>query len=82
MKPAEGLAAMTEVPDYRFGRLSKGRHYAYARGLAINPMHLPQALDAMEDDGWVLISIFGQTDSANIGFIFRRAPERDLEALS
>lgn len=66
------LAKIEQVPDYRFGTFMKGEHYAFARGLTINPSHLPGALDAMERDGWHLISIFGQTDSSSIGFIFRR----------
>ena len=66
------LAEMQTVPDYRFGRLVKGDSYAYARGLTINPSHLPGALDAMLKDGWRLLSLFGQTDSENVGFIFER----------
>lgn len=71
---AEDLSTLEKVPDYRFGSLVKGRRYAYARGLAINPQHLPLALDAMEDDGWELAAVFGQTDSENIGFLFRKVP--------
>jgi hypothetical protein len=70
--PPEQLAEMQTVPDYRFGRLVKGEVYAYARGLTINPSHLPGALDAMLTDGWRLLSVFGQTDSENVGFIFER----------
>lgn len=66
------LATPPSLPDYRFGSLIKGDNYAYARGLTINPSHLPQALDAMYEDGWELMSIFGETDSSKIGFIFKR----------
>jgi hypothetical protein len=67
------LAHAPEVPPHRFSVFHKGESYAYARGLEINPMHLPTALDAMEKDGWSLVAIFGQTDSQHVGFIFRRA---------
>lgn len=66
------LAEPPQLADYRFGSLIKGENYAYARGLTINPSHLPDALDAMYKDGWELMSIFGETDSAKIGFIFKR----------
>lgn len=66
------LAEPPQLQDYRFGSMKKGKHYSYARGLAINPTHLPEALDAMHEDGWALMAIFGQTDAANIGFIFKR----------
>jgi len=66
------LAAPPTLQDHRFGDMQKGRFYAYARGLTINPTHLPAALDAMEDDGWTLMAIFGQTDASKIGFIFKR----------
>lgn len=67
------LAHAPEVPPHRFSVFHKGEKYAYARGLEINPTHLPTALDAMEKDGWSLVAIFGQTDSPHVGFIFRRA---------
>lgn len=51
---------------FKFGR------YAFARGLAVAPMHLPIALQAMEDEGWELLAIFGETETQSIGFIFRR----------
>jgi hypothetical protein len=66
------LAEAPPLPDYRFGQLIKGEFFAYGRGLTINPTHLPSALDAMLRDGWDLHSIFGKTDSAEIGFIFKR----------
>lgn len=68
------LASPPPLQDHRFGELIKGKYYAYARGLTINPTHLPTALDAMMDDGWELMSIFGETHSSKIGFIFRRVP--------
>lgn len=70
--PAPSIAALDQIQDYRFGSMMKGEHYAFARGLTINPTHLPAALDAMEKDGWKLVAIFGQTDAQNIGFIFKR----------
>lgn len=70
----EDLAHAPEVPPHRFSMFNKGEHYAYARGLEINPSHLPTALDALLLDGWKLVSLFGQTDSANVGFIFERVP--------
>lgn len=68
----DDLAHSPEVPPHRFSVFHKGDNYAYARGLEINPIHLPVALDAMHKDGWELVSIFGQTDSKHVGFIFRR----------
>lgn len=65
------LAQPPELQDHRFGDLIKGEYYAYARGLTINPSHLPRALDAMQADGWELMAIFGETDSSKIGFIFK-----------
>ena len=41
------LAQPPQLQDHRFGELLKGKHYSYARGLTINPTHLPAALDAM-----------------------------------
>jgi hypothetical protein len=66
------VAAPPPLQDHRFADMIKGRHYAFARGLTINPTHLPVALDAMHDDGWDLHAIFGDTDAAKIGFIFKR----------
>lgn len=66
------LAHAPEVPPHRFSVFHKGEQYAYARGLEINPTHLPVALDAMAKDGWHLLAIFGQTDSQHVGFIFER----------
>lgn len=75
------LAEPPQLADYRFGSLIKGENYAYARGLTINPNHLPEALDAMHKDGWELMAIFGETDSAKIGFIFKRIfKQRKLHA--
>ena len=69
------LAHAPEVPHHRFSTFHKAGDYGYARGLEVNPMHLPVALDAMSRSGWHLLAIFGQTDSQHIGFIFRRQPE-------
>lgn len=68
----QDLAHAPEVPPHRFSVLHKGEQYAYARGLEVNPIHLPVALDAMAADGWYLLAIFGQTDSQHVGFIFER----------
>lgn len=68
------IAEPPRLQDHRFGELFKGKHYAFARGLTINPTHLPTALDAMLEDGWELDQIFGQTDASKIGFIFKRVP--------
>ena len=66
------LSMPPKLADYRFGSLIKGEHFAYARGLTINPTHLPEALDAMYKDGWELMAIFGETDSEKVGFIFKK----------
>ena len=66
------IAEPPPLQDHRFGELFKGKHYAFARGLTINPTHLPIALDAMLEDGWALKAIFGQTDAEKIGFISKR----------
>ena len=69
------LAHAPEVPHHRFSVFHKAGDYAYARGLEVNPMHLPTALDAMAQSDWHLVAIFGATDSQHIGFIFRRGRE-------
>lgn len=66
------LAHCPEVPHHRFSVFHEHGDYAYARGLEVNPTHLPIALDAMRLSGWNLLAIFGQTDSQHIGFVFRR----------
>jgi hypothetical protein len=71
------LASPPPLQDHRFGELIKGHHFAYARGLTINPTHLPVALDAMMDDGWELMAIFGETKSEKVGFVFKRMHSRD-----
>ena len=68
----DDLAHSPEVPPHRFSTFVKGEHYAYARGLEVAPVHLPVTLDAMLIDGWELVSIFGQTESKHVGFIFKR----------
>lgn len=65
------MLQLETIQDYRFGNLVKGEHYAFARGLTINPTHLPAALDAMEADGYHLLAIFGNPNAQEIGFIFR-----------
>lgn len=67
----DDLAHGPEVGPHRFTMFNKGENYAYARGLEINPSHLPLALDAMLADGWELVSLFGQTDAKHVGFVFR-----------
>lgn len=69
---SDDILKLDKVQDYRFGSMVKGQHYAFARGLTINPSHLPAALDAMENDGWSLMAVFGQTDSEHVGFVFKR----------
>ena len=70
------ITALEKIQDYRFGSLVKGKSYAYARGLTINPAHLPAALDAMESDGFSLVCVFGQTNAEQVGFVFKREPDR------
>lgn len=72
--PAPSIAELDRIQDYRFGSMVKGERFAFARGLTINPTHLPEALDAMYADGWELLAIFGATDAVSIGFIFKRQP--------
>lgn len=72
MEESNNLAEPPKLADYRFGELIKGENYAYARGLMVSPVHLPGALDAMLADGWELMSIFGETNSEKIGFIFKK----------
>ena len=72
------LAHGPEVPHHRFSTFHEAGEYAYARGLEVNPTHLPVALDAMRKSGWHLVSLFGDTDSKHVGFIFRRAASNDM----
>ncbi len=65
------ILKLETIQDYRFGSLVKGERWAFARGLTINPTHLPAALDAMSRDGFDLHSVFGETTGEKIGFIFR-----------
>lgn len=78
-KDQEDIANFEQVPDYRFARLTKGQNYAYARGLLINPAHLPLALDAMLADGWRVMAVFGQTDTTRVGFLFERVAVADAQ---
>jgi hypothetical protein len=66
----DDLAHGPSVGPHRFTMFHKGESYAYARGLEVSPTHLPRALDAMLADGWKLVSLFGQTDAKNVGFVF------------
>lgn len=66
------ILKLETIQDYRFANLVKSENYAFARGLTINPTHLPAALEAMRKDGWHLISVFGETTSEKIGFLFER----------
>lgn len=66
------LAHAPEVPHHRFSVFHEAGNYAYARGLEVNPTHLPVALEAMRMSGWHLVSLFGETDSKHVGFIFKR----------
>ena len=65
------LAHGPEVGPHKFTIFNKSENFAYARGLEINPSHLPLALDGMLVDGWELVSLFGQTDAKSVGFIFK-----------
>lgn len=65
------VLALEKVQDYRFGSLIKGKRYAFARGLTINPTHLPAALDAMAQDGFELVCAFGEATSDKMGFLFK-----------
>lgn len=76
------VLALEKVQDYRFGSLIKGQHYAFARGLTINPTHLPAALDAMKKDGFELVAMFGEATSDKMGFMFRmNGPDPRVQAL-
>lgn len=59
-------------PTHRFIDWFEGKHFAFARGLAVNPTHLPLALDAMLIEGWELVDCFGKPLANEMGFIFRR----------
>ena len=77
------LAHAPEVPHHRFSTFHESGNYAYARGLEVNPTHLPVALEAMRVSGWHLVSLFGNTDSQHVGFIFeRRTQDIDTQTLS
>ncbi len=78
----DNLAQPPKMADYRFGELIKGENYAYARGLMVSPVHLPGALDAMLADGWELMSIFGETNSEKIGFIFKRVDSISIDGIT
>jgi hypothetical protein len=76
------VLALEKVQDYRFGSLVKGQHYSFARGLTINPTHLPAALDAMLNDGFELVCMFGDPQSDKMGLIFRHTgPDPRVQGL-
>lgn len=60
--------------SHRFQDFYKSTHFAFARGLAVSPIHLPLALEAMHEAGWELLAAFG-CDAEKIGFLFRRLPD-------
>lgn len=66
------LVDLPPLPSHGFHELIKGEHFAYAKGLAVNPTHLPLVLDRMLADGWEFMNCFGETTSQHIGFIFRK----------
>ena len=68
----EDLTVPPKVPSHRFADWHSGTHYAFARGLNVSPRHLPLALDAMEEAGWTLAAVFGETSAEKIGFLFKR----------
>lgn len=74
---------LEKVQDYRFASMIKGKNYSFARGLTINPTHLPAALDAILQDGFELVSMFGDPKSDKMGFVFRhRAKDTDPSEFS
>lgn len=73
------LTTVETVADYRFKTMTKSDGYAFARGLTIAPTHLPAALDAMREDGYNLLAIFGNPTAADIGFIFTRTAASTIE---
>ena len=76
------VLALEKVQDYRFASLVKGQHYAFARGLTINPAHLPAALDAMKEDGFEFMCMFGDPQSDKMGLIFRMVgPDKRIDGL-
>lgn len=77
---SDDLAHSPEVPAHRFAHFHKSGRYAYAKGLEVNPIHLPVALDEMEKSGWRLVTMFGATDSKHIGFVFLSVPQKVMFA--
>jgi len=76
------VLALEKVQDYRFGTLTKGTHYSFARGLTISPTHLPAALDAMLRDGFKLVCMFGEAVSDKMGLIFEHVgPDPRVQGL-
>ncbi len=76
------VLALEKVQDYRFGSLTKGQYFSFARGLTINPTHLPAALDAMKLDGFEFVCMFGDPTSDKMGLIFRHTgPDPRVQGL-
>lgn len=57
---------------HRFHNFHYNEAYAFASGLAVNPIHLPNVLTDMESDGWQVLSVFGGPGAENLRFLFRR----------
>lgn len=76
------VLALEKVQDYRFGTLTKGKHFSFARGLTISPTHLPAALDAMLNDGFKFVCMFGDPTSDKMGLIFEHVgPDPRVQGL-
>ncbi len=75
-KPSDtaDVTATPDLPPHRFTMFTKAQGWAYGRGLEINPAHIPDMLDRMEADGWLLAGFIGEPSAAKVGMIFRRAP--------
>jgi hypothetical protein len=61
-----------ELPPHRFTIFTKSKHWGYGRGLEINPSHIPDMLDRMMADGYVLQAVFGGVEPTKVGMLFRR----------
>jgi len=66
------LTSSDPTPMRPFLSWHAGVNFAFARGLAISPVHLPLALDDMLSQGYELITCFGKPETTEIGFLFRR----------
>jgi hypothetical protein len=75
-KADSDMVDVTEVPGlppHRFTLFEKSKHWAYGRGLEINPSHIPTMLDRMQEDGYYLQAVFGGIEPTKVGMIFRRS---------